>query len=62
MKVFFFFFSFIYFGLCWVFVAAQELSLVAVSGVCCLVMYGVWSSQCGGFFCCRAWALECGVQ
>ena len=57
----FYFFNFISFGLRWVFVTARELSLVAVSGGCCL--YGVWSSRCGGFSCCRAWALErVGIQ
>ena len=45
---------FIYFWLCWVFVAAQGLSLVAVSrgySSC-----GVQTSHCCGFSC-RAWAL-----
>ena len=38
---------FIYLWLCWVFVAARGLSLVAASGatVCC----GAWASHCGGF-------------
>ena len=47
---------FIYFWLCWVFVAARGFSLVAARGGaplrCC-----EWASQCGGFSCCRARAL-----
>ena len=47
----------LYFWLCWVFVAARGLSLVAASGVCSLV------AVCGllievAFSFCRAWALE----
>ena len=49
---FFFFFN-IYFWLCWVFVAARRLSLVAVSGGYSLL----WASYCGGSSCCRAQAL-----
>ena len=41
---------FIYFWLRWVFVAVHGLSLVAPSG-------GYSSLQCGGFSCCRVWAL-----
>ena len=61
----FFFFSdlFIYFWPCWVFVAAHGLSLgvgsrdyslITVHGLssCC-----VQASHCGGFSCCRVWAL-----
>ena len=50
-----FFLSFIYFWLCWVFVAARGLSPVAASrGYSSLHAY---ASHCGGFSCCRAWAL-----
>ena len=51
----FFFFKFIclfYFWLCWVFVAAHGLSLVAASLRC-----GARASNCGGFSCCGARAL-----
>ena len=41
------FILFIYFWLCWVFVAVRGLSLVAASG----------ASHCGGFSCCQSWAL-----
>ena len=41
--------------LCWVFVAARRLSLVAVSGG--TLRCGVWASHCGGLSCCGAWAL-----
>ena len=52
----------IYFWLCWVFIAAhrlfiavQELSLVAANGGCtCSAQASHW----GGFSCCRAWAVE----
>ena len=49
------FILFIYFWLCWVFVAARGLSLVAASGatLCC----GARASHCGGFSCCGARAL-----
>ena len=56
---FFFFNKFIlfiyYFWLCWVFVAARGLSLVAASGatLCC----GARASHCGGFSCCGAQAV-----
>ena len=46
---------FIYFWLCWVFVAVHGLSLVAVSR-------GYSSLWCEGISCCRAWALGCWVQ
>ena len=48
-------FKFIYFWLCWVFVAEGGLSLVAVSGatLCCSVQ----ASHCGGFSFYGAWAL-----
>ena len=51
----------IYFWLRWVFVAACGLSLVVVMGA--TLHCGAWASHCvrashcGGFFCCRAWAL-----
>ena len=46
---------FIYFCLCWVFIAVRGLSLVVARGatLCC----GVWASHCGGFSCCGARAL-----
>ena len=55
IDVFFFFFNFIFFGRCRVFVAEHRLSLVAASG-------GYSSLWCtgfslGGFSCCRARAL-----
>ena len=56
---------FIYFCLCWVFIAARGLSLV-VSGA--TLRCGARASHCGGFFCCEAQALErvgfsrCGTQ
>ena len=40
------------FWLCWVFLAAYRLSLVAASGVSS--GFGVQGSPCGGFSCCRA--------
>ena len=56
----FFFFNVIYlfyFWLCWVFVAARGLSLVAASGVCSLVaVYGLLIEV--GFSFCRAQALD----
>ena len=49
-------FIFIYFWLCWVFVAAHGLvSLVAVSGAYSSLQ--CVASHCGGFSCCEAWAL-----
>ena len=45
-----FIYLFVYFWLCWVFVAARGLSLVVTSG-------GEWASHCGGFSCHRAQAL-----
>ena len=47
--------NFIYFWLCWVFVAACGLSLVVASGgySCCCAQ----ASHCGGFSCCGARAL-----
>ena len=47
---------FIYFRLCWVFVAAHRLSLIVASGGYSLVV-SMWVSHCGGFSCCGAWAL-----
>ena len=40
---------FIYFGLCWVFVATPTLSLAAVSGT--TLYWGAWASLSGGFSC-----------
>ena len=57
-KVLFFFKKLInkfYFWLCWVFVAARGLSLVAVSGG--YSRCSVQASLCGGFSGCRVWAL-----
>ena len=47
--------NFIYFWLCWVFVAARGFSLwqAGLSSGC-----GAWASHCGGFSCYRARALE----
>ena len=47
---------FIYLWLHWVFVAACGLSLAAANGstLCCSAR----ASHCGGFSCCRAWALD----
>ena len=51
----FFVILFIYFWLCWVFVATQAfLQLQRVRAPLQLR-----SSHCGGFSCCRAWALRC---
>ena len=47
-----------YCWLLWVFVATCRLSLVAARGGYSLVGWGMWASQCGGFSCCRAQALE----
>ena len=44
-----------YFWLCWVFVAAHGLSLVAASGA--TLHCGAPASHCGGFSCCGARAL-----
>ena len=43
-------FIYLYFWLCWVFLAARGLSLVEVRGAtfCC----GAQASHCGGFSCC----------
>ena len=46
---------FIYLWLCWVFIAAWGLSLVAVSGA--TLHCGAQASRCGGFSCCGARAL-----
>ena len=51
-----FIYLFIYFWLCWVFVAARRLSLVVVSGGATL-RCGAWASHCGGFSCCGAQAV-----
>ena len=53
---FFFFFwlkkyLFIYFSLCWVFIALCRLSVVVSGDHCC----GARDSYCGGFLSCRAW-------
>ena len=48
--------AFLCFWLPWAFPASHSLSLVAVGGL--LSSCGVGSSHCGGFPCCRAWALE----
>ena len=47
---------FIYLWLCWVFVAARGLSLVA--GVGAALRCGARASHCGGFSCCEARALR----
>ena len=54
--------------MCWIFIAVlRELSLVAVSRGCSLVVI-VWASHCRGFSCCGAQALgptgfsSCGAQ
>ena len=44
-----------YVWLCWVFVAARGLSLVAASGA--TLRCGAWASHCGGFSCCGAQAV-----
>ena len=46
---------FFFFWLCWVFVAAHGLSLVAVRGA--TLHCGARASHCSGFSCCRARAL-----
>ena len=51
----FIYFIYFYFWLCQAFVAVCGLSLVAVSGA--TLRCGVQASHCGGFSCCRAWAL-----
>ena len=53
--LFIYLFLFIYFWLCWVFVAVRGLSLVAMSGatLCCSAR----ASRCSGFSCRRARAL-----
>ena len=52
---FIYFILFSYFWLCWVFIAAHGLSLVAASGGYSSLRCAGFS--CGGFSCCRAWAL-----
>ena len=51
----------LYFRLCWLFVVAHGLALVAASwglpSSCC-----VQTSRCRGFSCCGAWALGCGLS
>ena len=49
------FILFIYFWLCWVFVAAHGLSLVARAGA--TLHCGARASHCSDFSCCRAQAL-----
>ena len=51
----FFFFNFIYFGLCWVFTAAHRLAPVVESRVCSLTV--VAGFHCSDFSCCGARAL-----
>ena len=51
----FFFFLIYYFWLCWVFVAACRLSLVAAAGA--TLPCGARASHCGGLSCSGAWAL-----
>ena len=53
--LFYFISLFLYFWLCWVFVAARGLSLVVVSRA--TLCYGTQASHCGGFSCCGAQAL-----
>ena len=53
-----FYYLFIYFGLCWVFVACTGFLLFAVSGGYSLQS---WASHCGDFFYCWAWPLEDGL-
>ena len=48
-------FIYLFMWLCWVFVAARRLSLVAVSGG--TLRCGVWASYCSGFSFGGAWAL-----
>ena len=55
VRVFFKINLFIYFWLHWVFVAAYELSILAVSGA--TLHCGAQASYCGGFSCCGARAL-----
>ena len=50
-----FFHNFIYFCLCWVFIAMQAFSVIAVS--MCYSSCSVLTSHCSGFSCCGAWAL-----
>ena len=49
--VFFLDYFFIYFWLCWVFVAVQPFSSWSEQGL--LSSRGAWASHCGGFSCCR---------
>ena len=50
------FILFIYFWLRWVFIAVRGLSLVAVSR-CYSLRCSARAFHCGGFSCCRSWAL-----
>ena len=59
------FYSFIYFWLCWVFVAAQ--AFPQLRRVAATLQLRCTASHSGGFSCCRAWALEhrlnsCGIR
>ena len=54
-KFIYLFILFIYFWLCWVFIAARGLSLVVASGA--TLRCGARASHCGGFSCYRARAL-----
>ena len=47
---------FIYFWLRWVFIAVWVFSSCANQGL--LFSSGMWDSHCGGFSCCRMWAVE----
>ena len=74
--IFYKFIVFIYFWLCWVFVALRGLSLVGASGGYSLlwcVGFSLWwllllqGTRCAGFSSCGSWALEhrlssCGAQ
>ena len=54
MLVFFLFYLFIYFWLCWVFIPMSGLSLVVGTQGCSLI---AWTSHCDRFSCCKAEAL-----
>ena len=48
--------------LCWLLAAVPRLSLVAVTGDCSSMQWGVWAAPRRSFSCCRAWGLECRLQ
>ena len=52
--------NFIYFWLCWVFVAAGAFSCCSERGTA--LPCSAWASHWGGFSCWGAWALGCGLQ